>query len=66
MRRILIDDIDIRDINLSDLRCCIGWASQDVGSFDASHDEILHAPKLAEAHEFILQLPDPFLIPNSG
>ncbi len=68
--RILIDDIDIRDLNLCDLRRCIGWVSQDVflfhgtvaeniayGSFDASHDEIIHAAKLAEAHEFILQLP---------
>jgi ATP-binding cassette subfamily B protein len=68
--RILIDDIDIRDLNLFDLRRCIGWVSQDVflfhgtvaeniayGSFDASHEEIIHAAKLAEAHEFILQLP---------
>ncbi|MBD2253341.1 ABC transporter ATP-binding protein [Nostoc parmelioides] len=68
--RILIDDINIRDLNLFDLRRCIGWVSQDVflfhgtvaeniayGSFDASHDEIIHAAKLAEAHEFIVQLP---------
>lgn len=68
--RILIDDIDIRDLNLSDLRRCIGWVSQDVflfhgtvaeniayGSFDTSHDEIIHAAKLAYAHEFIEQLP---------
>ncbi|MDZ8105283.1 MAG: ABC transporter ATP-binding protein [Nostoc sp. DedQUE12a] len=68
--RILIDDIDIRDLNLWDLRRCIGWVSQDVflfhgtvaeniayGSFDASYDEIIHAAKLAYAHEFIEQLP---------
>jgi ATP-binding cassette, subfamily B, bacterial len=67
---ILIDDIDIRDLNLFDLRRCIGWVSQDVflfhgtvaeniayGSFDASHDEIIHAAKLGQAHEFIEQLP---------
>ncbi|YAF93734.1 MAG: ABC transporter ATP-binding protein [Nodularia sp. CChRGM 3473] len=68
--RILIDDIDIRDLNLWDLRRCIGWVSQDVflfhgtvaeniayGSFDASNEKIIHAAKLAEAHEFIVQLP---------
>jgi ATP-binding cassette subfamily B protein len=68
---ILIDDIDIRDLNLFDLRRCIGWVSQDVflfhgtvaeniayGSFDASNEEIIHAAKLAQAHEFIEQLPE--------
>jgi ATP-binding cassette subfamily B protein len=68
--RILIDGIDIRDLNLFDLRQCIGWVSQDVflfhgtvaeniryGSFDASQEQIIHAAKLAEAHEFIEQLP---------
>jgi ATP-binding cassette, subfamily B, bacterial len=68
--RILIDDIDIRDINLFDLRQCIGWVSQDVflfhgtvadnihyGSFDATREQIIQAAKLAEAHEFIEQLP---------
>ncbi|HEY9628238.1 MAG TPA: ABC transporter ATP-binding protein [Coleofasciculaceae cyanobacterium] len=68
--RVLIDDIDIRELNLSDLRQCIGWVSQDVflfhgtvadniryGSFDATHEEIVQAAKLAEAHEFIVQLP---------
>ncbi|MFQ4146088.1 ABC transporter ATP-binding protein [Chlorogloeopsis sp. ULAP02] len=68
--RILIDDIDIRELNLFDLRRCIGWVSQDVflfhgtvadnicyGSFDATREQIIHAAKLAEAHEFILQLP---------
>ncbi|BAU40285.1 ABC transporter ATP-binding protein [Leptolyngbya sp. O-77] len=68
--RILIDGIDIRDLNLLDLRQCIGWVSQDVflfhgtvaeniryGSFDATHEQIVYAAKLAEAHEFIKQLP---------
>lgn len=67
---IRIDGIDIRDLKLQDLRHCIGWVSQDVflfhgtvaeniayGSFHASPDEIIHAAKLAEAHEFIQQLP---------
>jgi ATP-binding cassette subfamily B protein len=68
--RILIDGIDIRELNLLDLRQCIGWVSQDVflfhgtvadniryGSFNASLDQIIHAAKQAEAHEFIEQLP---------
>jgi len=68
--RILIDGVDIRELNLLDLRRCIGWVSQDVflfhgtvveniryGSFDAAREQIIHAAKLAEAHEFIEQLP---------
>jgi ATP-binding cassette, subfamily B, bacterial len=68
--RILIDDIDIRELNLFDLRQCIGWVSQDVflfhgtvaeniryGSFDAAREQIMQAAKLAEAHEFIQDLP---------
>ncbi|MBE9053758.1 ATP-binding cassette domain-containing protein, partial [Nostocales cyanobacterium LEGE 11386] len=68
--QILIDGIDIRELQLGELRRCIGWVSQDVflfhgtvaeniayGSFDATYEEIVHAAKLAQAHEFILQLP---------
>ncbi len=68
--QILVDGIDIRELQLEELRRCIGWVSQDVflfhgtvaeniayGSFDATESEIIHAAKLAEAHEFILQLP---------
>lgn len=67
---IYIDQIDIRSLRLADLRQCIGWVSQDVflfhgtvaeniayGSFSASQNEVIHAAKLAEAHEFIEQLP---------
>lgn len=67
---ILVDGQDIRDLNVLDLRRCIGWVSQDVflfhgtvaeniryGSFDASRDQIIHAAKSAEAHEFIEDLP---------
>jgi len=67
---IQIDGIDIRSLQLRDLRSCVGWVSQDVflfhgtvadniayGSFSASHEEIIHAAQLAEAHEFILELP---------
>jgi ATP-binding cassette subfamily B protein len=68
--QILLDDIDIRSLRLRDLRRCIGWVSQEVflfhgtvaeniayGSFDATREEIIQAAKLAEAHEFIMQLP---------
>lgn len=71
--QILIDDIDIRAINLRDLRRCIGWVSQDVflfhgtvaeniayGSFAASADQIIYAAKLAEAHDFIRELPQEY------
>ncbi|MHC5747664.1 MAG: ABC transporter ATP-binding protein [Nostoc sp.] len=68
--QILVDGIDIRELELGELRRCIGWVSQDVflfhgtvaeniayGSFDASNEEIIHAAKLAQADEFILELP---------
>ncbi|WP_416671403.1 ABC transporter ATP-binding protein [Egbenema bharatensis] len=68
--QILIDGIDIRNLNLLDLRQCIGWVSQDIflfhgtvaeniryGSFNATREQIMQAAKLAEAHEFIEQLP---------
>ncbi|MBD2082254.1 ABC transporter ATP-binding protein [Leptolyngbya sp. FACHB-17] len=68
--QILIDGVDIRELQLRDLRRCIGWVSQEVflfhgtvaeniayGSFDANRAEIVQAAKLAEAHEFIEQLP---------
>jgi ATP-binding cassette, subfamily B, bacterial len=68
--RVLIDGVDIRELNLLDLRQCIGWVSQDVflfhgtvaenlryGSFDATREQIIQAAKLAEAHEFIQDLP---------
>lgn len=68
--RICLDGHDIRDLNLNDLRKTIGLVSQDVflfhgtvkenityGTFDAKMDDIIEATKIAEAHEFIMQLP---------
>ncbi len=68
--RILLDDVDIRSLNLADLRGAIGLVSQDVflfhgtvreniayGSFDADLEAIVHAAKVAEAHDFITDLP---------
>ncbi len=67
---ITLDGIDIQQLNLRDLRRCIGLVSQDVflfhgtvgenvayGSFDATDQEIIRAAKIAEAHDFIMRLP---------
>ncbi|AFY61325.1 ABC transporter ATP-binding protein [Synechococcus sp. PCC 6312] len=68
--QILLDGIEIHEYNLRDLRASIGLVSQDVflfhgtvaenisyGTFDATPAEITQAAKIAEAHEFIQQLP---------
>ncbi len=67
--QILLDGIDIRELQLRDLRRCIGWVSQDVFLFhgtvaeniaygsDATREEIIQAAKSSEAHEFIVRLP---------
>jgi ATP-binding cassette, subfamily B, bacterial len=67
---ITIDGINLQDLKLPDLRRSIGLVSQDVflfhgtvaeniayGSFEASLAEIIEAAKIAEAHDFIMQLP---------
>ncbi|GAB4344555.1 MAG: ABC transporter ATP-binding protein [Cyanophyceae cyanobacterium] len=67
---ITLDGIDIRELELRSLRRQIGWVSQEVflfhgtvaeniayGSFDASREQVIEAAKLAEAHNFISQLP---------
>lgn len=67
---ITIDGIDLRAIVLYDLRRAIGLVSQDVflfhgsvreniayGNNQATEDEIIEAAKIAEAHEFIMELP---------
>lgn len=68
--QICVDGHDIRALPFADLRRAIGFVSQDVflfhgtvreniayGSFDASEDQIIEAAKIAEAHDFILALP---------
>jgi ATP-binding cassette, subfamily B, bacterial len=67
---ITLDNIPLNELDLKDLRRAIGLVSQDVflfhgsvaeniayGTFNASSDEIINAAKIAEAHEFIEQLP---------
>lgn len=68
---ILLDKHDIRDIKLNDLRKQIGIVQQDVyifagtvaeniayGKEHASMEEIIEAAKAANAHEFIMELPN--------
>ncbi|QXE21441.1 ABC transporter, transmembrane region [Richelia sinica FACHB-800] len=68
--KITLDGIDLQKLDLRDLRRCIGLVSQDVflfhgtvgeniayGTFDAKPEDIIMAAKVAEAHEFIMRLP---------
>lgn len=69
--RILLDHIDIRDYQTQSLREQIGMVLQDtflfsntvrenilIGKPDASEEEIIAAAKAANAHDFILKLPN--------
>lgn len=69
--RILIDDQDVKEVTLDSLRRQIGIVQQEVylfsgtvleniryGKPDASIEEVIHASKLAGAHEFIMELKD--------
>lgn len=68
---ILIDNINVKELNLHDLRNNIGMAMQDVFLFSdtiegniaygkpaCSFDDIVRVAKIANAHEFILNTPD--------
>jgi ATP-binding cassette subfamily B protein len=68
--RILIDGRDIRDIDLKILRDAISMVPQDTilfsgtikenicwGKEDATYEEIIESAKIAQAHEFIIRLP---------
>ena len=69
--RIIIDDVDVRDISLASLRRNVGIVHQDTFLFsatikenigygrpDATPDEIKAVAKAAQLHEFIASLPD--------
>jgi ATP-binding cassette subfamily B protein len=69
--QVCLDGRDIRELKMHDLRSAIGLVSQDVflfhgtvmeniayGSFEASLEKVVAAAKIAEAHEFIMQLPN--------
>ena len=68
---IRVDGTDVRDVTIRSIRQSMGYVSQDTflfygtveeniayGSFDASRDEVIEAAKMAEAHDFITNLPD--------
>jgi ATP-binding cassette subfamily B protein len=68
--RVLIDGVDVRDVSLPSLRSQIAVISQDpflfsttvreniaFGAPEATDEEIESAARLAQAHEFIVQLP---------
>ncbi|MEA4832909.1 MAG: ABC transporter ATP-binding protein [Oscillospiraceae bacterium] len=68
-----IDGVDIRDISQSSLRSQIGVVLQETFLFtgsvydniayakpDATHEEVISASKLANAHNFIMKLPDSY------
>lgn len=68
---IFIDGQNIKDIKLNSLRQNIGIVQQDVylfagtildniryGRFDATDEEVIEAAKKANAHDFIMELPD--------
>jgi subfamily B ATP-binding cassette protein MsbA len=69
--RITIDNIDIKDIDLQSLRGLMGLVTQDsilfndtiksnisLGKLDATDDEVIAALKIANAYEFVKDLPE--------
>lgn len=68
---IAIDGIDIKNLKLSELHNAIGYVSQEAylvegtiadnikyGNFNATDHMIIKSAKMAQAHEFIISLPD--------
>ncbi len=69
--RVTLDGVDLRELQLSDLRDAYALVSQDVflfhgtvreniayGRVGASDEQVRHAADVAEAHEFIMSLPE--------
>ena len=69
--RVLVDDIDVRNLNLQTLRGIIGIAMQDVflfsdtiegniayGNPDCTFEQVQAAAKIANADEFIREMPE--------
>ena len=67
----MMDGVDLRDIRISDLRRLVGSVQQETTLFNesieenirygtgtATHDEVVAAAKLANAHEFIMSQPE--------
>ena len=69
--RITMDGTDLRDLRISDLRRLVGSVQQETllfndtieaniryGSPDATHEQVVAAAKLANAHDFIMSQPE--------
>jgi ABC-type multidrug transport system fused ATPase/permease subunit len=69
--RVTIDGVDVRDVTLGSLRREIGVIAQDpflfsatvrenlaFGRPEAADEDLVHAARLAQAHEFVERLPD--------
>jgi ATP-binding cassette subfamily B protein len=74
--RVLVDGIDVRDIRQEDLRRSVGVALQETVLFsgtvrdnirygrpDATDDEVVAAARAAQAHDFIIALPEGYDTP---
>ena len=68
--RVTIDGVDLRDVATGDLRHLVGAVMQETllfndtieaniryGTFGATHEEVVAAAKLANAHDFIMSQP---------
>ena len=71
--RLTVDGLDVRDVELASLRRAIGIVSQDpflfsatvreniaFGAPDATDEDVERAARLAQAHEFIEELPESY------
>ena len=69
--RILMDGVDVRDLRIADLRGLIGSVMQETllfntsieenikyGSPEATHEQVVAAAKMANAHDFIMSQPE--------
>ena len=69
--RVLYDGIDVRDIRLSSLRRNVGFVLQETflfsttirdniafGNPDATHEDVERAARIAQAHDFISEMPE--------
>lgn len=71
--RVTIDGMDVKDMKLKELRQHIGYVMQETflfsetiaaniafGKPDATMDQIIEAAKIAQAHDFIMEMPDQY------
>ena len=69
--RVTMDGVDLRDMRISDLRTLVGSVQQETilfndtieeniryGSPNATHEQVVAAAKMANAHEFIMSQPE--------